>query len=169
MRRIAVPWRGGVAMIAGFSWPGFRPGHSPQRHRDAKNSLRLCAFAVFFLTGCAAPTFTPFTVEIANTGAFRADLAVCQKYAAQYRQSLSPRRVLESSVVGASSNAPTAVATADPGIGAAVIGLGAASAVGNEVAAELGLIDLNVNKITASCLHDKGERSGLYHVIDPNL
>lgn len=125
------------------------------------------AIAALGLVACAAPSFMPFTVEITDRAAFTADLAACPKYAAQYQQSLSVRRVAQTAAAGAVSNGPAAVI--NPAVGGVVIGLGAASSGASEIAGELGVIDLNVDKITAHCLHDKGQRSGAYLVIDPNL
>jgi hypothetical protein len=48
-------------------------------------------------------------------------------------------------------------------------GIGAVVGAGSELATELGVIDANVDKIAARCLHDKGLKTGTYLVIDPNL
>lgn len=142
----------------------------------------IVVLAVLALTigGCASPSFTPYTVEIAGAHgaidctkspdsgtAFCTDLKACQHYAAAYDQSLSVRRLAQATVTGAALNGPAALVS--PPTAPVVIGASALSSGASEIAGELGVIGANIDKITAHCLHDKGQKSGAYLVIDPNL
>lgn len=124
--------------------------------------------ALVVLAGCAKETaanFTPFTVEIVSKQALAQDLDICRRYAGDYlsgRSSIDASQVAqEGARAGLGSLGYLPLAATAPALGA----LGGAS---GEALSELGLDSQEAKKVVTICLHDKGQKTDMYHVYDPN-
>ena len=126
-------------------------------------ALRIAVLAsLLLLAACAAPTFSPYTVEISDPQKFDADLVLCQGYAAAYPKTLSVQAIGAGTVVGAAQNAAGAA------VNPLVPVIGALGGAAQATISGLGAFGTNERKIIISCMIAKGERSGAYLVLEPN-
>jgi hypothetical protein len=133
--------------------------------------MRLWGLTLFLLAGCAAQsvqTFTPFVpkAEMKSQATFDVDLAACRAYALEYlsgKSDLDPVSVASATAQGALSN------LAEIAVSPVATGLSGVGSGSSEITSELGLNSNEGKKVVAVCLHDRGERSGAYHVMAPEL
>lgn len=135
---------------------------------EAMSHIKLIIPALIILSGCASQTaanFTPFTVEIKSQQALSQDLNICRRYAQDYltsRPGLDASQIAQESLTGGLKQLPSIpLSPLTPALGAAGSG-------STEVISELGLSGPEAKKVITICLHDKGQKSDLYHVYDPN-
>jgi hypothetical protein len=125
---------------------------------------RLTLIAVLFLAGCTSVAdYRPYVQDVVDQIRLAADEKDCLVHAQAYSTPLALGSVGEALFKGAASNAAEGVI--NPLVPAAG-GVGGASVA---LLNSLGVMSGDQRKVFLICLHDRGEHSQTYHVMDPNL
>lgn len=119
-----------------------------------------------FLSGCGVlgpPVLDAYVPVVSDAGALERDKGECRKYALAYREPFSLGRVGTAAVRGAGQNA--AEAPINPVIPLA----GAVGSAGVATLDSLGILSDKQKRVFLRCLTNRGNKSGAYEVMDPNL
>lgn len=123
----------------------------------------IICFAMLILSGCSSVSgYVPYIVEISDPAALAHDESVCLTYALDYSAGFDLAEIANAGAQGAANNA--AGAAINPLVPVAG-GLGGAGAA---LLGQVGLLGTAQRKVFLICLHDRGFKSGLYAVMDPN-
>ena len=125
--------------------------------------MRAAILAALLLAGCSSiANFHPYVQDVKDPAALAADEKDCLGYAQGYTTPLDLQGIGEAGVKGIANNAAEGVL--NPLVPVAG-GLGGASVA---LLNNLGVLNGDQRRVFLICLHDRGERSRAYAVIDPN-
>lgn len=120
------------------------------------------AACLVLLSGCGGlSTFVPYVQDVTDPAVLVSDTAACRAHALDYETPLDLEVIGTASLKGAAGNAAGgAVNPLVPVLG----GLGGASVA---LLDSLNVLSENQQRVFLICLHDRGERSRAYDVMDP--
>lgn len=124
------------------------------------------ALSGLLLSACVSPyaPYSPYVVEIqgdAGQAKLKADTTLCQGYSQDYSPGLSLGEISSGAIKGAATNAPGAA------VNPLVPVIGAVGGATTALITGLDLLDDQRRRIVVECLKQKGNRTGLYLVLDP--
>jgi hypothetical protein len=124
----------------------------------------------FGLSGCggeallgSVATYQPYVQDITDQSVLTKDMADCRAHALAFNEPLSVTGIAVAGTKGVSSNAAGAA------VNPVVPLLGGVGAAGTELMNELNVLGDRQKRVFLICLHDRGERSRAYDVLDPGL
>lgn len=118
------------------------------------------------LCGCGAmmePDWNAYSIDVSDVRALKVDAIQCKNYALSYKSDLSISRIATAGIRGAGNN--VAEAPISPIIPLA----GAAGGAGAEALSGMNIVTDKRRRIYLRCLYEKGQRSGKYAIVDPDL
>lgn len=121
--------------------------------------------AGLFLAGCGVlglPVLDAYVPVVSDAAALERDKAECKKYALAYHEPFSLGSVGTAAIKGAGQNA------AEIPINPIIPLAGAAGSAGVATLDSLGILSDKQKRVYVICLHDRGQKSGAYSVMDPN-
>ena len=124
---------------------------------------RVAILAVALLAGCSSVAdYRPYVQDVVDPATLVSDERDCLKHAQDYSTPLDLQSIGAAGLKGVAGNAAGgAVNPLVPALG----GLGGASVA---LLDSLGVLSDQQRRVFLICLHDRGERSRAYDVMDPN-
>ncbi len=124
----------------------------------------LIVLAALALAGCGSvQRYAPLAMDVTDRGALDRDTAQCRQFAAAHPSPFDIAGIGSAGVEGAARNAAAAAVSPWAPV------LSGAGSAGAETLQDIGLLDTNQIKILLLCLDHRGQKSGLYSIVDPRL